>query len=319
MTMMYRFWLGVAMVFSCVSSSWAVDSYPSKPIRIVIPYTVGGPIDAQARIMARTIQARLNVPVVVESLPGALQIIGAGHVARAPADGYTLIYFVPSQVSNVFIKDPSFDVMKAFTPIGSVWVGANVLATSNAMPTKTLAEFVEHAKKNRGALNYANTTGATHLSTALFMKVAGLEMEKIDYKGSVPAALALMANEVQAYFGSAQTLLAQGRAGKIRILAVAGDTRLPGAPEIPTFAELGYPTVKTPITAVLMAPAGVPKEVIGKLAPLVKEAVASEEMQKNLLDNGVPFIAEPERLPNIINEEIRFWAETAKAIKFEPK
>jgi tripartite-type tricarboxylate transporter receptor subunit TctC len=222
-------------------------------------------------------------------------------------------------VSSVFIKNPPFDVQKAFTPIGSVWIGPNVLATNNHIPGKTLADFVAHVRKSHGAFNYANTTGATNVSMEMFMKAAGLEMQKIEYKGSVPAAVALMGNEVQAFFGGAQTLLTQARAGKIRVLAVGGDTRLPGAPEIPTFAELGYPTVRTSVTTVLMAPAGVPKEVIDKLAPLVKEAVATEEMQKNLLDNGVPFTAEPDKLGKIITDEIRFWAEGAKAARFEPQ
>ena len=125
-------------------------------------------------------------------------------------------------------------------------------------------------------------------------------MQKIEYKGTVQAITALMSDEVQAFFGGAQVLIAQARAGKVRLLGVGGTQRLPGAPDLATFAELGYPNIQTSITTMLMAPAGVPKEVIAKLAPLVKEAVASEEMQRNLRDNGVPFSAEPDQLTKFI-------------------
>lgn len=317
MSAFLKFWIGLAIAFSC-ALGWAQDAYPGKPIRIINPYTPGGPIDAQARIIANHLQNRLKVPVIVESKPGANQIVGASYVAQSPADGYTLLYFVPALVSNVFVKNPQFDVLKAFTPIGSTWIGPLVLATSNEFPGKTLADFVAYAKKNRGKLNYANTTGATNITMEMFMQAAGIEMTRIEYKGSVPAITALMANEVQAFFGGAQTILQFGRAGKIRVMGVAGTTRLPGAPELPTFTELGYPSLKTSITTVLVAPTGVPKEVVNKLAPIVKEAVASEEMQRNLLDNGVPFSADPDQLLKFVTDEIRFWTDAAKVAKFQP-
>lgn len=312
----FRFWIALLIALSGVAA-WAQDAYPSKPIRIVIPFPPGGPIDAQARILANAIQARLKVPVVVESKPGANQIVGVTHVAQSPADGYTLLYYVPALTTSVFIKNPPVDVTKAFTPVGSTWIGPLVLGTSNEAG-KTLADFVAYAKKNPGKLNYANTTGATNIAMEMFMQAAGIEMQKIDYRGSAQAVLALMSNEAHAFFGGAQVLLQQGRAGKIRLQGVAGPTRLPGQPDMPTLGELGYPSVQTSITTVLVAPSGVPKEVVNKLAPIIKEAVASDEMQRNLLDSGVPLSVDPDKLGKFITDEIAFWGEAAKQARFAP-
>jgi tripartite-type tricarboxylate transporter receptor subunit TctC len=295
------------------------DDYPSRPIRIVVPFPAGGPIDIQARIIAQTMQTRLKSPVVVENRPGANQLIGANAVASAPADGYTLIYFVPALVSSVFVKQPAWDVQKAFTPVGSVWIGPLLFATNNDTPGKTLADFINHAKANRGQLFYGSTTGATYLGTEMFNKVADVQMSKIDYKGTNEAILGLMRNDVQAFFGGAANILVQMRQGKLRALAVAGDARLPGAPEVPTFAELGYPGIKTSITALMMAPAGTPRSVLSKLAPLIRESVGTEEMKRNLMDNGVPLSVEPDQLQKFIADEIAFWAAAAKATQFVPQ
>ncbi|HSV80216.1 MAG TPA: tripartite tricarboxylate transporter substrate binding protein [Ramlibacter sp.] len=319
MAKLVRFWIAAAIAFLSIGAAFAADPFPNKPIRIISPFPPGGPIDVQARIIANVMQTRLNVPVVVENRPGANQLVGVNSVAQAPADGYTLIYFVPALSTSVFVKSPQVDVLKAFTPIGSTWIGPLVLATTNEVPGKSLADFVAHVKKSPGKFNYANTTGATNMAMEAFMQVAGLEMQKIEYKGTVQAITALMSNEVQAFFGGAQVLISQARAGKVRLLGVGGTQRLPGAPDLPTFAELGYPSIRTSITTMLMAPAGVPKEVIAKLAPLVKEAVASDEMQRNLRDNGVPFSAEPEQLTKFITDEILFWSDMAKATKFTPQ
>jgi tripartite-type tricarboxylate transporter receptor subunit TctC len=296
----------------------AADEYPSRPIHLVVPFPPGGPLDIQARIVAQTMQARLKSPVVVENRPGANQMIAANAVAGAKPDGYTLIYFVPALVSSVFLKQPPWDVQKAFTPIGSVWVGPLLFATNNQTPGKTLADFVAHAKANPGKLFYANTTGATHVATELFGRVAGVEMTKIDYKGTVESITGLIRNDVQAVFGGAQNLLGHMRAGRLRALAVAGDSRLPGAPDVPTFAELGYPQVKSSITTLVMAPAGTPPAVVAKLAPLVKEAVETDAMKANLLDSGVPLSVEPDRLPRFIADEIAFWSQAAKLTRYLP-
>jgi len=310
-------WAVMALCF--VVLAHAQGDFPNRPVRIIVPFPAGGPIDGQARIIAQTLQVRLKTPVVVDNRPGANQIVGASAAAAAPADGHTLIYFVPALLSPVFVKNPPLDVQKAFTPVGSVWIGPLLLATNHQTPGTTLADFVQHAKAHPGKLFYGTTTGATHLAMEMFNHLAGLQMTKIDYKGTNDAITGVIRNDVQAFFGGAANILGQVRAGKLRPLAVAGDTRLPGAPDVPTFAELGFPAVKSSITAIVMAPAGTPRTIVAKLAPLVKEAVGTEAMTKNLMDNGVALSVAPEQLPKFIDDEIGFWAEAAKVTRFVPQ
>jgi tripartite-type tricarboxylate transporter receptor subunit TctC len=306
-----------AILAFAAGASFAQSEYPNKPIRIVIPFTPGT-LTTQTQIIVNSIQPKLKVPVLIDHRPGAAALLGASQVASSPADGYTLMYFVPAQLSNVFFKQPPFDVRKAFTPVASVYIGPLILTTNTQVPGTTIQEFIAYAKANRGKLNYANTTGATQLAMELFNRLAGIDMEKVEYKGAAEAMTGLITNDVQAFFGGAQTAIVQVKGGKVRALGVAGDLRLPGAPDIPTMAELGFPKMKSSVTTMVLAPAGVPHAVIAKLSPLIREAVNGEEMRKNLLNSGVPLSVEPEKLEKYVADEIDFWAETAKLVKYEP-
>lgn len=310
---------GAAVLIGAFAFTSFAQEYPNKPIRMIVPYPAGGSTDVHARLISKRIEERLKNPVLVENRPGGNSVVGANFAASLPPDGYALIYFVPSLVSSVFVKNARYDVLKAFAPIGGVYAAPFALAVNAGLPSNSLAEFVAYARANKGKLNYGNITGATTLLAEMFNNLAGIDLVRIEYKGSPPALTALMTNEVQAYFGGASSFLPAIRGGaKIRILAVAGDTRLPVIPEVPTMAELGYPKMRGSLVSAVMAPAGIPPAIVDKLHPIVREAVASKEMEKPLLDIGRPLLVNNDQLMRLIREEIEFYAEAAKFAKYEP-
>lgn len=295
------------------------QEYPSKPIRIVVGFPPGGIMDIYGRVVGNMLQAKLKNPVVVDNRPGAGGLIGVNELIKSAPDGYTLSHMAPSTVSSVFVKDLPFDPLKVLQPIASVWIGPFVLSINNQVPATTLKEFVDHARANPGKLNFGSTNGPNMMPMTLLASVAGVQIERIDYKGAPQMHTALLTNEIQGTFNTFQSIISYLDTGKIRVLAVTGSQRLPRIPNVATMAELGYPGVNLQTIGAIMAPAGVPAPIAQKLNAVLREIVGSPEMEKLLRDNGRPLSVSPEELTGMLREEHSAWEAAAKATGFKPQ
>lgn len=298
------------------------QDYPTKPIRIVVPFAAGGPIDLEARLVGRFLEARLKQSVVIDNRPGSGGVIGAEVVAKAPADGYTLLYTGGALATmKVMFSKLSFDPIRDFEPISILKTFATVLATSKHVPAKTLAEFVAYAKTKPGALNYGSLgRGPIMLSMEALKKEAGINLVEIQYPGQAQATPALLSNDIQLTvlsLDSAQQLM---KSGDIVVLAALGDTRFPQVPDVPTTKELGYKTVIASLWGGLLAPAGTPKPIIDRLAA---ESVAfvqtPEEKQRAATSVHIPVGSTPQEFRDAINGDYRIWQGIAEAINFKPE
>jgi len=268
----------------------AQGDYPSRSIRIVVPYTPGGQTDAYARVIAQALQTAWGQPVVVENRAGANGLIGTNSVKQAPPDGYTLLFTANSaHTLGPLLREPRpFESIADFTPIAIAVTYPMYLLIDQRIPSTTLAEFVAYAKGRPGSLNYssAGTGSGGHLACELFSGAAGLRAQHVPYKGSAPAQMALMSGEVQMFCDSVGNSQALVKEGKMRGLAITGATRLRAAPEIGTMAEAGMPEVDVSIWLGLLGPSGLPPAIAAKLNAEVVRIMQTPELRQRILKEG---------------------------------
>ena len=293
------------------------SAWPQKPIRIVVPFAPGGNTDSIARIIAERFTQTLGQAVVVDNKVGAGGAIAAEFVAKAPADGYTLLMAaMPVMAVLPVISKTKFDPLKDFVPVSNVGSNPFVMGIHKSVPANTVQEFVAFMRKNPGKFNYASggSGSVSHLSAALFVKRAELEMTHISYKGGAPAVTDLLAGNVQMYFGNFSELYPHVSGGNIRIIGVSSDMRAAQLPQVATIAESGFPGFKTVTWNGLMAPAGTPPAVVARLAEAVKEALTSEGTQTKFQQMGVDAIGNtPKEFADTLRADITTWSEAAKA------
>ena len=291
--------------------------WPQKPIRLVVPFAAGGNTDSIARLTAERISQSLEQTVIVENKAGANGAIAADFVAKAAPDGYTLLMAaMPVLAILPAISKTNFDPRRDFTPISIVGSNPFVMAIHKSVPATNVREFVAYVKANPGKLNYASggSGSVSHLSAALFVKRAGLDMTHVSYKGGGPAVADLLGGQVQMYFGNLSELAAQAAGGQVRIIGVSSEQRAKQLPGVPTFAESGFPGFKTLTWNGLVAPAGTPAAVINRLAAAVKDTVALPEFQTRLGQIGVdPIGNTPAQFAEVLQSDIATWTEAAKA------
>jgi tripartite-type tricarboxylate transporter receptor subunit TctC len=295
------------------------QSFPSKPIRLVVPLAPGGGIDLQTRILAKGLEERLKSPVVVENRPGGGGVVGAEYVARAAADGYTLGVFLPSSLSPNFLKNPSFDVLKSFDPVAGVSSQFMALGVNAQVPANNVSEMVAYLKANPGKLNYGSAASVNHIAMGLFQEITGTSVVGIDYRGGAPLIAAFLANEFSVYLASTGVAYPHIQSGKFRLFAVTGNQRMAALPDLPTVAEIGIPKLTLKNSIMVMAPAGVPQGVVDRLSPLIREIAKSPEMDQAVRINGVPLDLSPQELRRFLATEVEEWAAAAKAAKYEPQ
>ena len=313
--------LKLLRVFACllgICMGMTANAYPDKPVRLVVGFAPGGS-DLSARLLAQRLSEIWGQAVVVENKPGAAGNIGADFVAKAPADGHTLLLLVNSYTINTTLyKNLNWDLIRDFAPVSRYANSPMVLVVNEKLPAKTFAEFLAYAKTNNGKLNYgsAGTGTAPHLAGEMFALRSGLSMVHIPYKGSAPSVTALVADEVQFSFGAMSAFDSMVKAGRLRPLAVTTATRFGRMPEIPTVIESGIAGFDADIWYGIVAPAKTPAAIVKKISDDIAKVVAEPEMQAKLRDRGLePAYLDSAKTSELIKQDVSRWKEIIQRLK----
>ena len=317
------FALATATALALAAVPALAQTFPTKPMTIVVPASPGGAIDLAARLIGQKFTEAWGQPVVIDNKTGATGVIGTDFVAKAAPDGHVLALVASSHAINpsMFKKLP-FDTVKSFEPVVQTHTVPLVLVVAPDSPFKTMQDVVAFGKKNPGQLSFASSGngGAPHFSGELFQSMAGLQMQHIPYKGSTLAHPDLMSGRVSIMFDTLAATSAQIKGGKLRALAVTTPKRLPALPDVPTVAEAGLPGYETSTWGGLLAPAGTPKAVVTKLAAEATRILALPDVRERMLAAGVePVGGTPEQFAAFIGSEMVKWGKVAQAAGIQPE
>jgi tripartite-type tricarboxylate transporter receptor subunit TctC len=311
----------VFVAFALAGSAWAQD-YPSKPIRLVVPYPAGGIADKIARESAEELGKRLKQPVIVDNKAGAAGNIGFDYVARQPADGYTLLLAPASNltIQPLLFKNLTYDLEHDFAPVSLLVQTPQVLLVHPSLPVNSPKELVEYSKKNPKAVNFGITNGAfMHLAGELFKSQSGADFTPIPYQGTAPALNALLGGQVQFVFNEVTTAVPQVQGGKARALAVAYRTRLPWLPGVPTMAEAGFPDFEVTSWYALVAKTGTPAPIIDLVSRELHSIMQSPEFKKRYDAMGAFTVGStPQELAAFIRSEKERWTPVVKQAGIQP-
>ncbi len=306
----------VVMLMSATSVAFA-QSYPNKPICLIVPYPAGGTTDILGRIIAQKLTENLGQRVVVENKPGAGGNIGAETAAKAAPDGYTILVAPVGTIAinvSLYRKIP-FDPVKDLVPVTMAVANPLVLVVHPSVPAKSIRELIALAKSKPGQLNYGSGGNGTsmHLAGELFKTMAGIDMVHIPYKGSAPCITALLGGEVEMSFDQIVTSLPHAKGGKLRALAVSSPKRSQIAPDVPTFMESGLPGFEVSTWSGVFAPTGTPKEIVSRLNNEIVKILKMPDMRESLLRQGSePVGNTTEEFAAYIKAEIAKWAKVVK-------
>jgi tripartite-type tricarboxylate transporter receptor subunit TctC len=292
------------------------NNYPSKPVRFIVPFPAGGPVDATARVFAQQLSEYWGQQAIVDNRAGAGGILGAGIAAKSPPDGYTVfVCSIHHSVLPGLRQDLPYDITKDFVPVSFAALFPIILVVHSSVPAKTVPELIAYAKANPGKLSFssAGTGGGTHLAGELFKSIAGVDLLHVPYKGSAPAMTDLLGGQVQLMFSDAPTALPHIQSGRIRALGVASPRRSALVPDLPTIAEAGLPGYQANSWAGVMAPAGTPKEIVQKLNADIVKALSQPDVKNRLLQSGAePMPGTPDEFGKFLKAEITKWGKLVK-------
>ena len=306
--------LAAALLLPVVAQ--AQDAYPSRPVRVLVELAPGGATDIQTRLFAQKLTEAFNRPFVVENRPGAGGTVAYAQLAKAPADGHTLMGITGgfTITPHIYRKLP-YDPAKDFTPIALVVRAPFVLAVHPSLPAKSVRDLLALAKAQPGALNCASAGlgSSTHMAFELFKALAGVKITHVPYKGTGPALVDAMAGQVHMLFGNVLSMFTHVKSGRLRALAVTTDRRSKVLPELPTIAESGVPAYENSTWHGWLAPAGVPPAIVNRLnAELVKAAQAPDLAEKLAADGGEGVSSTPEQFARLIATETARWGKVIK-------
>lgn len=310
--------LAGAAALAAAPLAWAQGRFPSRPVTLVVPYAPGGPTDAMARILASAIQPALGETMIVENRAGAGSNIGADFVARAEADGQTLLFgtSAPLGINLYLYPKITYDPFKSFTPVIQVGLLPNVLVVNPGVPAQSVKELVAYAKAHPGKLAFASSgSGASsHLTGVLFNMRTGTDIQHIPYKGTGPALNDLLGGQVQMSFTDVLTALPYIQAGKLRVLGVTSARRSRVLPDVPTLAEQGLKDFDSSVFFGIVAPAGTPPEVVNKLNAAFAAALQQPEVRQRLAQQGLepPANYTPAQLAGYMRREADKWREVIR-------
>ncbi len=301
----------------------AQQVYPSKPIRLIVPYPPGGSTSTVARLVGQKLTERWGQQVLVDNRGGGNTIIGSEIMVKSAPDGYTILLVTATHVINPSLIPLPYDALKDFAPVATL-VGTEYLMVVNpSVPANNLQEFISLAKSRPGQINYGSSGSGTtnHLAGELLNLTAGIKMQHVPYKGGGPALADLLGGQVQMLITTVQSLLPHVRSGKLRAIAMTGSARSPALPQVPTFAEGGVPGISMNSWFGILAPAGTARELIDRLSTEVARVLVLPDMKERLSNEGVePFINSPEQFAALMKADLTRFATLIKAanIKIDP-
>jgi tripartite-type tricarboxylate transporter receptor subunit TctC len=314
--MIARRTLLTAIVALALAGPATAQSYPAHVIKLVVPYTPGSPNDVMARLLTQHLAPRLGQPIVIDNKPGGGTTIGTKAAAMAEPDGYTLL-FVSSSIAldRAMKKKVDYDPLKDFAPVATVNTTYWLLAVSPTLPVKTMAEFVAYTKAHPAMINFAATQGTAALLIAeMFKRLSGADVQIIPYKGGAAALPDFLGGRIQMLNPTPSTSIPLIRDGRMRALAITSPARIAELPEVPTVREAGLPELTLEFWAGVLAPAGTPPGIVGKLNAAINETLRAPEMKESMAKLGFDAkIGSPQEFATFIAEEIPRWAEIVKA------
>ena len=291
-------------------------AYPTKPVRIIVPYSAGGPADIYARFVGDRLQKQTGQPFVVENRPGAGAIIGTDAVAKSAPDGYTLLMMSNTHtVNESLITKKPYSLLRDLAPIAPVNYSDLILVVHPSVPANNLKELIALAKSKPGALNYASSGPGTpyHMAGELFKAMAGIDVVHVPHKGSAEARTSVLAGNVQMMFDAITTMAPLAQAGKVRAIATSGKTRSSITPNVPTLSEAGLPGYDAVIWLGMMAPAGTPKAVIDTLNADIRKIATSPDVKEAWAKQGaVPMHMSADDFGKFMEQDIQKWAKVVK-------
>ena len=312
--------LAAAGILLTFSTAVAADEYPSKPIRLIIPFPPGGSNDVVGRVVAAHLSERLGKQIVVDNRGGAGGTIGTELAANAPHDGYTLLIISIAHAVSPSLYKLNYDPIKSFVPVAILATGPAVLVANPKVPANSVKELIDLAKKKPGDIFYASAGVGSfqHLAGELFRLEAGINVVHVPFKGGGPSMIDVMGGHTQYLLGSLIQVTPHIRSGKLKALATSGKTRNPALPDVPTIAEAAIPGFEATNWWGVMAPAGTPPEIVAKLHKEIEAVLASPEMQKQFTSQGASVVPmSSDDFAKFIAAELAKWAKVVKEAKIK--
>lgn len=311
-------WAGLATLLPDTAQAQA---FPSKPLRIVVPFAPGGPTDLMARTIGKTLAQNLGQPVLIDNKSGGGGVIALGEVARAPADGYTLVFPSILSVTNpALMPNYPYDMARDFDPVTVVGFIPHALVVKPDFPARTLADLVALAKERPNTLAYGSSGNGTsaHLAGAMFAQMAGMSVTHVPYRGSSPAVQDLLGGQIQFMFLDMSSALSQIKAGKLRALAIAPAKRISVLPDVASIAEQGYPSFNIRAWYGLLARAGTPPAIIQRLHAETRRALETQEVRDIFLAQGIePGGMPPAEFATMIKQDLAQWKRTIEQLNIK--
>ena len=315
--------LTTALLAGPLTPSCQAQDYPTRPIRMIVPFGAGGPADVAARLVGNYLQESFGQPIVIENRPGAGSVIGTLEASKAAPDGYTLLMMSNAQtVNESLVPARKYQLMRDLVAIAPINFSDLVIVVPPSVPARTLQEFIALAKSQPGKLNYASSGQGTpyHMAGELFKTVAGVDLVHVPYRNSGEARSGIIGGQVQMMIDAVTTMAPNITQGQVRALAITGKARSDVLPDVPTVAEAGMPNYDATIWLGLMAPVGTPKPIIDKLNIAVNAAVKRPETVKLWAEQGAfPMSMTPEEFDKFLRDDIVKWAAVVKQIGDKPQ
>ena len=311
------------IALAMIANSAFADDYPSRPVKIIVPFGAGGPADVTARLLAQNLQDKLKQPFVVEDKPGAGAVIGTVEVARSAPDGYTLLMMSNTQTANEsLLPQRNYELMRDFVAVAPVNTSDLVIVVHPSVPAKTLKEFIALAKSEPGRLNYASSGQGTpyHMAGELFKTMTGTDIVHVPHRSSGDARTSVLGGQVQMMIDAVTTMAPNASASQVRALATTGKTRSSVLPDVPTADEAGVPGYEATIWLGVMAPKGTPQAVVDKLNAEINTAIKQPETIKLWAAQGAtPMTMSPAEFEKFLRGDIVKWAAVVKTFPTKPQ
>ena len=301
-----------ALLLALAAAAAQAQSYPSRPVTIIVPFGAGGPADIYARFLGQRLQGPMGQPFVVEDRPGGGSVVGSDAVAKAAPDGYTLLLMSNTHtVNETLLPNKPFKLMRDFVPVTPINYSDLLLVVHPSVPANNLQELIALAKREPGKMNYASSGPGTpyHMAGELFKSMAGIDVVHIPHKGSDGARFSILSGQVQMMFDAITTMAPNVRAGKLKGFGTSGRARSSVLPDVPTVAEAGVPGYESTIWLGLVAPAGTPKAVVERLNTEIRKITGSAEVKAAWAKQGAtPLSMTPGEFEKYLNDDIAKWA-----------